>query len=140
MKNYKYFAKTLLTLLGSDTATRITSDGFMPLSIEDIGHSPDGFRQIAICHYGEQNGDLMRDPEMVFALQDIDDFTIAEPISFQNDYAGLYQEVYTYNGEGKRTHINPRLKKELVSFALLWFRNLKHQGFLDNDAKRERLS
>jgi hypothetical protein len=139
MKNYKYFAKTLLHLLGGNAALRITSDGYMPLSIEDIGHSPDGLRQIAICHYGTQNGDLMRDPEMVFTLRDIDDFTIAEPISFQNDYMGLYQEVYRYNGEGKRTHIDPKLKRELISFSLTWFRNLKHQGFFD-DVKRERLA
>lgn len=140
MNNYKYLAKTLLQLLGPHSAMRITSEGYMPLSIEDIGHSPDGHRQIAICHYGEQNGDLMRDPEMVFTLQDIDGSTIAEPISFQNDYMGVYQEVYRYNGEGKRTHINPTLKRELISFALTWFRNLKEQGFLDNDARRERLS
>jgi hypothetical protein len=36
---------------------------------------------------------------------------------------GIFQEVYSYNGEGKRTHINSRLKSELRSFASLWFRN-----------------
>ncbi len=40
----------------------------MPLSIEAIGTSADGNRLISLCHYGEQNGDLMRDPEMVFEL------------------------------------------------------------------------
>lgn len=140
MKNYTHFAKTLLALLGDQTAIRLTSGGYMPLSIEDIGYSPDGHRQISICHYGEQNGDLMRDPDMVFALQDVDGLTIAEPISFRNDYMGLYQEVYTHNGEGKRTHVNPRLKRELSSFALTWFRNLKHQGFLDKEVKRECLA
>lgn len=139
MNNYKYIAQKLLQLLGPNMAIRVTSEGYMPLSIEDIGHSPDGLRQIALCHYGEQNGDLMRDPEMVFAMQEINGITVAEPISFQNDYMGVYQEVYTYNGEGKRTHVNPRLKREFVSFSLTWFRNLKHQGFFDNDAKRERL-
>jgi hypothetical protein len=28
----------------------------------------DGFRQIAVSHYGIQNGNLMRDPEVVFVL------------------------------------------------------------------------
>ena len=40
----------------------------MPLSVEDIGQSTDGNRLIAICYYGEQQGDLMRDPEMVFEI------------------------------------------------------------------------
>ena len=140
MNNYKYLAKILLQLLGPNTAARITSESYMPLSIEDIGHSPDEFRQIAISHYGIQNGDLMRDPEVVFALQEINNYTIAEPISFRNDYAGFYQEAYIYNGQGKRTHIKPTLKKDLISFSLTWFRNLKHQGFLNKKATREALA
>ena len=140
MKTYRSFAKHLLELLGEAEALRITSDGFMPLSVEDIGHAPDGFRQIAISHYGEQNGDLMRDPEMVFALQETDGTIFAEPLSFRNDYMGLYQEVYTHNGEGKRTHVNPRLKAELKSFARMWFRNLRAQRFFDKEATRERLA
>ena len=61
-------------------------------------------------------------------------------MSFQNDYLGVYQEVYEYNGEGKRMRVNPRLKRELLSFSLTWFCNLKEQGFFDNDARRERLA
>ena len=140
MKNYKHFAKTLLSLLGDATAVRITSEGYMPLSIEDIGPSPEGHRLISICHYGEQNGDLMRDPDMVFAVMTHDDFTIAEPISFRNDYMGINQEVYRYDDEGKRTHVNSRQKRKLKSFALTWFRNLKAQGFLGKAANREHLS
>lgn len=140
MNNYKYIARKLLQLLGPNMAIRITVEGFMPLSIEDIGHSPDGLRQISLCHYGKQNGDLMRDPDIVYVLQEIDGITVAEPISFRNDYMGIIQKVYIENGEGKRTHVNPRLKRELVGFSLTWFRNLKEQGFFDNDAKRERLA
>ena len=140
MNNYKNFAQKLLQLLGPNMAVRITSEGYMPLSIEDIGHSLDGFRQISLCHYGEQNGDLMRDPDIVYVLQEIDGLLIAEPVSFQNDYLGVYQEVYDYNGEGRRMHVNPRLKQELLSFSLTWLCNLKEQGFFNNDARRERLA
>ena len=45
----------------TDTAVRLTVWGFMPLSVEDIRLSGDGKPLISICHYGEQNGDLMRD-------------------------------------------------------------------------------
>ena len=140
MKNYKHFAKTLLTLLGNETSIRLTSGSYMPLSVEDIGKDGEGNRLISICHYGEQNGDLMRDPDMVFTIHTWDEAPMAEPISFRNDYMGLYQEVYVYNDDGKRTHVRTGLKKELSSFASTWFRNLKDQGFLDKDAKRERLT
>ncbi len=140
MNNDQFFANTLLQLLGDTTAVRLTSKGFMPLSVEDIGSSPEGYRLISVCHYGEQNGDLMRDPDMVFAIHGQGDCLMAEPLSFRNDYMGINQEVYRYDDHGKRTHVDPRLKKELTSFARLWFRNLKAQGFLDKETTRERLS
>jgi len=140
MKTYQSFAKTLEALLAGDTAVRLTVDGYMPLSVENIGPSGDGNRLISICHYGEQNGDLMRDPDMVFEIHSGDETVFAEPISFRNDYMGLYQEVYRYDDQGKRTHVLPKLKAELKSFARTWFRNLKDQGFFGVDVKRERLS
>ena len=140
MKTYRLFAKNLLELLGEAQALRIISDGFMPLSIEDIGLSADGQRLIAISHTAEQNGDLMRDPEMVFAIHDWQDFLAAEPLSFRNDFMGIMQEVYRYDDQGKRTHVDPRLKKELKSFATMWFRNLRAQGFFAKEATQERLA
>lgn len=140
MKTYQSFAKALLTLLGADTAVRIRVDGYMPLSIEAIGTSADGNRLISICHYGEQNGDLMRDPEMVFELFAYGEASAAEPLSFQNDYMGLLQEVYRYDESGKKTHVNTRVKAELKSFARTWFRNMREQGFFGPQAVRERLA
>ena len=140
MKTYQHFASVLTQLLGNDAAVRITAEGFMPLSVEHIGRSAEGNRLIAICHYGEQNGDLMRDPEMVFELFTHGEFSAAEPLSFQNDYMDLLQEVYRYDEAGKKTHVNTRLKAELKSFARTWFINLKDQGFLDDTVTRERLS
>ena len=140
MKTYQSFAKALLTLLGADMAVRIRVDGYMPLSIEAIGTSADGNRLISICHYGEQNGDLMRDPDMVFELFTHGEASAAEPLSFQNDYMGLLQEVYRYDESGKKTHVNTRLKAELKSFARTWFSNIREQGFFGPQAVRERLA
>ena len=140
MKSYQHFATVLAQLLGNDTAIRLTVNGYMPLSVEDIGQSTDGHRLIAISHYGEQNGDLMRDPEMVFEIHTSAAPDMAEPLSFRNDYMGLMQEVYRYDDSGKKTHVNTRLRRELTSFARIWFKNLKDQGFLGETANRERLT
>ena len=113
MKIYQHFATVLAQLLGNETAVRLTVNGYMPLSVEHIGQSAEGNRLIAICHYGEQNGDLMRDPEMVFELFTHGEASAAEPLSFQNDYMGLFQEVYRYDDTGKKTHVKTRLKAEL---------------------------
>ena len=128
MKTYQHFATVLTQLLGNDTAVRLTVNGYMTLSIEYIGNSAEGNRLISICHYGEQNGDLMRDPEMVFEVHAATN--AAEPLSFRNDYMGMMQEIYRYDDEGKKTHVNARLKQDLKSFARTWFQNLKDQGFL----------
>ena len=140
MKNYIHFAKVLNQILSTDTAVCLTVDGYMPLSVENIGTSTVGNRLVAISHTGEQNGDLMRDPEMVFEVHAWPDVLIAEPLSFRNDYMGIMQEVYRYDDAGNKTHVNSSLKQELRSFARLWFSNLKKQGFLNKDANRERLA
>ena len=40
----------------------------MVLVIEAIEPGPLGLPGLSVAHYGEQNGDLMRDPEMWFEL------------------------------------------------------------------------
>lgn len=140
MKIYQSFAKNLLQLLGSDTAVRLTVSGYMPLSVEDIGRSGEGSRLVSLCHYGEQNGDMMRDPDMVFMFHDLPDGPSAEPISFRNDYMCTCQDVYMYDEAGKRMHVKPALKRDLKDLASTWFKNLRDQGFFSPEAKREILS
>lgn len=137
MKTYQSFAKTLDQLLCGDQAVRVTVEGYMPLSVERIGASGDGRPLVAISHTAVQNGDLMRDPELVFELFELDDVTAAEPITFRNDFVGALRDVYDYDDHGRRTHLRPRLKAELKDFASMWFRNLRAQGFLGRDARRE---
>ncbi len=131
MEMYKQFVKHLTQLLGGATAVRITVSGYLPLSIEAIGTGPDGKRLVSLCHYGEQNGDLMRDPDIVFLFHDLLDGAAAEPISFRNDYLGMAQDVYRYGEDGRRTHVVPTLKRDLKEFTQTWFVNLHQQGFFD---------
>ncbi len=140
MKIYQEFAKQLDQVLGGHSAVRITVEGYMPLSVEEIGIDGEGHRLASLCHYGEQNGDLMRDPDVVFMFQDTPHGSIAEPVSFRNDYLGLNQDVYRYDEQGKRTHLDTTLKLHLKEFAQTWFANLEEQGFFGDQAVRTILS
>ena len=140
MRLYQAFATDVNQLLSSAHAVRITVPGYMPLSVEEIGFSEEGHRLVSLCHYGEQNGDLMRDPDMVFMFHILPDGAAAEPVSFRNDYLGISQEVYRYDEAGTRTHVFPRLKQELKEFAQSWFATLRDQGFFAPTAVREILS
>lgn len=137
METYLECAKLLHELLAGARAVRITVSGYMPLSVEEIGSSEEGHRLVSLCHYGEQNGDLMRDPDIVFLFHNCPDDMVAEPISFRNDYLGISQEVYRYNEAGRRTHVFPTLKQDLKEFARTWFTNLRDQGFFGDTAIRE---
>jgi hypothetical protein len=123
--------------VGTGKAIRVDSGGFMPLCIECIGVSPhgEGMVLVSVAHYGEQNGDAMRDPDMVFDVNTSDDPAIGwesgnwRPVSFRNDYVGLDQEaIFVDNGA---VMLRPGLVKELKQFARIWDRNIKAQGFLD---------
>ncbi len=140
MNCYQQFAQHLDQLLGSVQAVRITVPGFMPLSVEKIGFSEDGHRLVSLCQYGEQNGDLMRDPDIVFLFHNVPDGVAAEPVSYRNDYLGIVQEVYRYDEVGRRTHVLPSLKQDLQEFARAWFVTLREQGFFAPTAVREILS
>ena len=140
MNVYRDFATHLGQLLDGHSAVRITVEGYMPLSVEEIGIDGEGHRLVSLCHYGEQNGDLMRDPDIVFMFQDAPYGPIAEPVSFRNDYPGLDQEVYRYDEAGKRTHLDTTLKSQLREFARIWFANLNEQGFFGDQAVRTILS
>lgn len=140
MKLYQAFATDLNHLLNGARAVRITVSGYMPLSVEEIGSSGDGHRLVPLCHYGEQNGDLMRDPDIVFLLHNLPNGAAAEPVSFRNDYLGIVQDVYRYDETGRRTHIVASLKQELKDFARAWFVTLRAQGFFASTAVRDILS
>lgn len=79
---------------------------------------------ISVCHYGLQNGDLMKDPEMVFKWTG--EFGIEIPTEFYNDYTGTVQETFPMQ-DGKEM-INPQLIKELQAFTKTWVKNLRFQG------------
>ena len=96
---------------------------FMAVVIEKVGSLAGYGEVISIAHYGEQNGDLMADPEMTFVIVDGEYF----PITFRNDYVALYQEVFDYNEDGSPEAIDIKLQSELTSFANTWMNSIQEQ-------------
>ena len=95
---------------------------FMPLVVEKVMDQP-GFTSVySLAHYGEQNGDLMADPEMTFGELDGRFY----PLSFRNDYLGFNQEVVSWR-EGREPAVNEAQQKELAEFTATWFRNIVEQ-------------
>ena len=80
--------------------------------------------KVSVCHYGEQNGDLMKDPEIMYRVNSVTGSVLPE--MYQNDYIGKYQEA-VFEQEGK-IFIRPALIKDLKSFTRTWAYNLKAQG------------
>ena len=131
--------KTIIQILALHPvrSIRIENPGYMALCIEHIGTGPRGLPAVSVAHYGEQNGDAMRDPEMCFeiaAAATPGQPATWEPYYFRNDYAGIEQEVYSRD-DADRLLVRPRLLAELRTFARQWSANLRDQGFIKAAAK-----
>jgi len=70
---------------------KIDNAPYMELVIEAMDESgPMGLPALSIAHYGEQNGDLMRDPEMCFELGMAGGAHL-DPWYWRNDYVAVEQ-------------------------------------------------
>jgi len=100
--------------------------GFMAVVIEDIGSAQFGLSigtLFSVAHYYTQNGDPMRDPEMVFFRGPCGKYF---PTMFQQDSAGIYQECVEWAGE-KIISYFPKLQDDQVEFANMWMKNICEQ-------------
>ena len=103
-----------------------TEGVFMPVCVElvQVIKSGDFAGPIfSVAHYGEQNGDLMRDPEMLF-LRGVDDRYY--PINWRNDYVGKDEDSVAWL-EGKIIDLYPELQRKHAIFANLWMPNIRSQ-------------
>jgi hypothetical protein len=115
-------------------------NGFMPVSIEFLHNTPNG-ELFSVAHYYEQNGDLMRDPEVTFFRKkriagtyenSKDEFSFF-PASFLQDNLGLYQEFFTYDEKGFIKGIYRRNQKDCAVFCTNWMKNIVYQQDLPKD-------
>ena len=105
---------------------KIDNAPFMELVIEAVDESgPCGLPALSVTHYGEQNGDAMRDPEMLFELEPQGGLN---PFYYRNDYVGT-EQWSRYIAAGQY-HSRRELFLQHVSFAKVWDRNLLSQGYL----------
>lgn len=111
----------------------IENPPYMRLVIEVVSPSfPDGSCEISVAHYGEMNGDAMRDPEITFLVKpDAGGRWEWTPLTFTNDYMGVYQVAAEYDHAGRVTVLSEDLRRDLLEFATMWDRNVKEQGFMD---------
>ena len=127
--------KTILQILAAaggfrrDLYLRIENPPYMTLVIEATPEpGPLGAPAISIAHYGEQNGDLMRDPEMCFELTNPARLGwMMTPYYFRNDYLGV--EQFSRTRDAQSYIFYPDLFHQHESFARTWDRNLHAQGF-----------
>ena len=113
-------------------------DAFMPLSIEYLHEHFDGMPVYSIMHYFIQEGDLMRDPDVTFAV-DREGGRIL-PLTFRQDgcsfakYGTLYHEVFP-NPSMFSPYI-PSYLASIDSFLRTWTQNIIDQGFSPDEPSR----
>lgn len=130
---------TLLQALGQRNSIQLKAGEFMPLSIERIitdVETTEGLATLySLAHYYDQQGDLMRDPEMCFLVIDIrmeeKDYNAITiyPQMFRQDNAAIEEESITIEGN-KVVSFIPVWQKDHCAFANQWLKNIKSQGFL----------
>jgi len=114
---------------------KIENPPYMALVIEVTDESgPCGLPVVSVCHYGEQNGDLMRDPEMCFELGFAGGAHL-NPFYYRNDYLGVEQWSRTI----VRDHYVylTSLHGQHERFAKQWDNNLRLQGFAEAFAEQQ---
>jgi hypothetical protein len=120
-----FFIGLLTGISDWDPAKKIdNTPGFMPLHIERIGYDLAGHGAVyySMAHYGEQNGDLMRDPDVILAITHDGIY----PMSYRNDYAGFLGE-YIEVENGRLNCVDEKMQSDLCGFVETWLDNIQEQ-------------
>lgn len=139
----KQVYQVITKLLQGKEYVKIENDPYMPLSIEVIRKSKvkseeeyidpsikeeEEYMDVAMSHFSIQNGDVMRDPEIVFRMY-VNTGSVT-PISFRNDYIGAYEEICTFDKDGSIENVNIERWQELCELSYMWIKNIQRQWFL----------
>ena len=111
----------------------LTAPGFMPLHVEMIDQREPltgaTLELWAISHTYEQNGDLMRDPEVVFLR--VEGLNLDDPSWYPVEYRQDPQILHTLAELGRDmlpVSFIPKAQADVAAFVTTWARNLEQQG------------
>ena len=107
------------------------NSSFMAACVEIIGMTDLG-PLVSIAHYFVQEGDMMRDPDVVFLIG-ADQHVY--PISFRQDGLGVYLESATI--EDGQWRVRTKMQADLCSFCNLWMRNIEQQQLQETSKPSE---
>mgnify|MGYP000749504183 CR=1 FL=1 len=113
-----FVLKSIVGKMDADGYVKLFADAYMPLVAEKVG---EGFwadihlRQLSLAHYGECNGDLMADPEMMFFFNE--EYSVAIPFYYKNDYVRC--EQFSISLAQKQYHVE------------MWLNNIQSQYELE---------
>lgn len=127
-KAAKIFNALIKQMKGEDHLKLDNSNGaFMPVSIErlstGVSFGPIQIDIYSLTHYFKQNGDLVPDPDMTFAVSQTDSKTIL-PFSYQDQF-GFQEGIYKDSSGAWK--ISKRIQQDHASFAGIWLKNIKQQ-------------
>jgi len=114
---------------GGVSATIDHGAGYMPVHVEWIS-----LEMLSVAHYGEQNGDLMRDPDMVFWHGPDGKWY---PATFRNDYTGTSRDAIVFADSGRPRGFYAREQATQASFAKVWMANICEQQGLAPRPRRD---
>ena len=121
--------RKILSLMENGYLKLDSKRGYMPLVVENVDcyttSSGNEFQIISFAHYGNCEGDLMADPEMLFWI--CKEKGIAFATYYKNDWAGV--EQYSVIVDDGKLRWNQQLQKSHAEFAELWLNNINEQQF-----------
>ena len=118
--------KSILNKFGYKTIEEVPNDKYAEISIEnhdDLIIEKISPNRISVSHTYLQNGDIMRDPEIVF--KEIDDSWVA--VMYQQDSTGTYKQ-------------DEQGLKSTTTFAHnTWNKNIEEQGYIEAAEQQEEI-
>ena len=99
------------------------SKSIMAVHVEMISKNSQG-PVYSITHYYEQEGDLMRDPDMTFLKGGDGEYY---PLTFRQDSLGIDQDAIVWAENGDIKGFNSKMQADFVSFANGWMKNIRDQ-------------
>ena len=98
-------------------------NSMMPVSVQKVGEYPK-FNIWSVCHTYVQEGDLMVDPDVTFAVSK--QTGEIYPLSFEMS-GQMYRVYVNFNEAGQIESYNPHMQKDNALFCNDWMINIKNQ-------------